>query len=201
LFSERGFEGTRVREICKLAGVNVAAVCYYFRSKQRLYEAVQARARDILWKGAERNVLTANGKTPRDRLQAIIESLFARLSEDSGWIAQLVVRELAGETGQSQHMVNEGLRSDLILIESVLKKAYGPEADASMIHLAALGVVSQCVFYCAARRTLMRVVPELDRQALRTQTLVHYLTDASLQGLGQFDAFSKAGQTQLERGG
>jgi hypothetical protein len=47
----------------------------------------------------------------------------------------------------------------------------------------------------------MRVVPELDRQALRTQTLVHYLTDASLQGLGQFDAFSKAGQTQLERGG
>lgn len=38
LFCQRGFEGTSVREITAEAGCNVAAVNYYFGSKEKLYE-------------------------------------------------------------------------------------------------------------------------------------------------------------------
>jgi len=39
-FAENGFAATSVRQICDAAGVNVAAVNYYFRSKEQLYHEV-----------------------------------------------------------------------------------------------------------------------------------------------------------------
>ena len=40
LFAERGFADSTVRMISKKAGVNIAAINYYFRTKGHLYEAV-----------------------------------------------------------------------------------------------------------------------------------------------------------------
>ena len=40
LFAEKGYRDTTVREIARKAGANGAAVNYYFRSKDALYEAV-----------------------------------------------------------------------------------------------------------------------------------------------------------------
>jgi AcrR family transcriptional regulator len=40
LFSEKGFDGTSIRNIAKLAQINVAMVSYYFGSKERLLESL-----------------------------------------------------------------------------------------------------------------------------------------------------------------
>jgi TetR/AcrR family transcriptional regulator len=40
LFSERGFEGTRLEDIAADVGIRRAAIFYYFRDKQELYAAV-----------------------------------------------------------------------------------------------------------------------------------------------------------------
>lgn len=39
-FAENGFASTTIRDICESAGVNVASVNYYFRSKEQLYHEV-----------------------------------------------------------------------------------------------------------------------------------------------------------------
>ncbi len=40
LFIERGFEATKTRDIAKEAGVNIALLNYYFRSKEKLFEKI-----------------------------------------------------------------------------------------------------------------------------------------------------------------
>lgn len=40
LFTKNGFEATRTRDIAEEAGINLALLNYYFRSKQKLYEVI-----------------------------------------------------------------------------------------------------------------------------------------------------------------
>lgn len=40
LFSEKGFDGTSVRDIAEEAGINTAMISYYFGSKEKLMEAI-----------------------------------------------------------------------------------------------------------------------------------------------------------------
>ena len=39
-FAKNGYEATSTRDICSVAGVNVSAISYYFKSKKGLYEEV-----------------------------------------------------------------------------------------------------------------------------------------------------------------
>jgi hypothetical protein len=109
-----------------------------------------------------------------------------------------VARELAEETKTSQGTVSEGFRDDLTLLESVIRDAAGPKADANTVRLDALSVLNQCVFYCAARRTLTRFSPKLDQPALKPQRLVRHLTLSSLRGIGDGARLSR---TRLKASG
>jgi AcrR family transcriptional regulator len=40
LFAERGYDGTSVKEICRAAGVNIAAIHYHFGLKENLYRHI-----------------------------------------------------------------------------------------------------------------------------------------------------------------
>ena len=40
IFHKRGFEGARMQEIADKAGINKALLHYYFRSKEKLFDAV-----------------------------------------------------------------------------------------------------------------------------------------------------------------
>lgn len=44
LFIQKGFDGTKTRDIAEEAGLNIASLHYYFRSKEKLFEIVASKA-------------------------------------------------------------------------------------------------------------------------------------------------------------
>lgn len=74
LFSARGFEGTSVREITRLAGANLAAVGYHFGSKEGLWHAVLEAGlgplRDAMADAASGEV------SALDRIERAVRTLF-----------------------------------------------------------------------------------------------------------------------------
>jgi len=82
LFSEKGFEGTSIRDISKHAKINIAMVSYYFGSKERLLEAL------ILYKTSDlklqlENLLHENLE-PIEKVNKLIEIYINRISCNKG---------------------------------------------------------------------------------------------------------------------
>ena len=48
IFQQKGMDGTRMQEIADKAGINKAMFHYYYRSKQKLFEAVFSSAINLM---------------------------------------------------------------------------------------------------------------------------------------------------------
>ena len=183
LFSERGLRGTRVRDICSHASVNVAALSYYFRSKEGLYEAVVSEAGLLLVAAAERLGEHSDDAPPEVRLRRIVESLFEKLSEDHAWIARLVAREMVDPAGERAGWVGLGFERYFLLLQAEIDGLLGHEADREAVRLHALSVISQCLFYCLARENLPQVFLRLEGSLPAGEILARHVASTSLKAL------------------
>ena len=73
-FSRRGFDGARVDQIARRAGVNKQLLFYYFHSKRGLFSAVLARGAAELEQALA--TLPATGDRPLERIRATLAAQF-----------------------------------------------------------------------------------------------------------------------------
>ena len=116
LFAVRGFDGTSIREITRVAGVNVAAVHYHFGSKEAVLRGVTDRvARPISVRRSqllEAAVEAAGTETPG--LEALLDAfvradveILLELHERGPWVARFLGRTYGDQTGWIQEMARE----------------------------------------------------------------------------------------------
>ena len=79
LFTEKGFGRTTTREIATAAGVNLALVNYYFRSKEELFKAVMMETVESFVK--QLHVLLNNERSFDEKLDAVVNNYIDLLSE------------------------------------------------------------------------------------------------------------------------
>lgn len=180
LFANRGFHGTHIRDICKLAKANLGMVCYHFRGKRGLYEAVQNRALERLFAHSKPDSEVPPDASPETRLRAVIQSLFEQLSGESQWIAQLMARELIDDIKDIRTTIARGFNKDLQRIELSIQATANREITPEIIHLTTLNVLMQTIFYCASRKAVIRHSNELKDCALKTEEMISYITLSTL---------------------
>lgn len=145
LFAHQGFAATTTRELALAAGVNVAAISYYFGDKAGLYRAVFFEPL-----GEVANSLAACGAAPLP-LETALRAFYAHftepmaLGEDGRLCVKLRMREMIEPTGLWDQEVNDGIRPMHEAMVALLCRHLGlarPDDDLHrlVICLSALGV-------------------------------------------------------------
>jgi AcrR family transcriptional regulator len=181
VFAERGFYGATVREICRRARANVAAVNYHFGDKLGLYTEVlrlSIRASDL---DAARTAPPA-AVDPERRLRAFIhERVHSLFSADRpAWAFRLMAHEFAQPTPALARVVDDVLRPASAGLRETVGALLGLPADHETTRLCAHSVIGQIVFYVVGRPILARLWPGLRMTPPQLGRIAAHIADFSL---------------------
>ena len=80
LFADRGYDGTSVRDIADVAGINVAMISYYFGSKEKLMEALFEHRIGSIQMRVE-SLLKDDSLTPFEKVNMLIDDHVERVMQ------------------------------------------------------------------------------------------------------------------------
>ena len=164
-FAEKGYHHATVAEICERAGANIAAVNYYFRSKDNLY--VEA------WRQAFRRSVAAHppdggadaDASAEDRFRGRIRALMERVADPESHEFDIIHKELANPTGlltDAMHGAIEPIRRGMT---ALIVELLGPDVPEQQVRLCEKSVLTQCVHFLMRER-YQRSLPESARLPL-----------------------------------
>ena len=186
-FAERGYEAATVRDICLAAGVNVAAVNYYFGDKRRLYIESVKHAHEARVKQVPLPEWPA-GKPAAERLHDFVANMLERMLGfgQPPWQVRLMMREVLQPTEACRELVEDYIRPHFALLVSILDELSAGSLGEPELRRIALSITGQCFLYRAAGDVVGMLVPPAEIEALHTPAqLAAHVTRYALAALGR----------------
>lgn len=120
LFSEKGFEGTSIRNISKEAKINIAMVSYYFGSKERLLESL------IIFKTADLKTqlhnLVQENLQPIEKVNKLIELYIERINCNRGIFRIMHFEITSKKHSESLKVFTDLKKGNLESIERIIEE-------------------------------------------------------------------------------
>ena len=146
LFAERGFSKVTVREICRSARANVAAINYHFGGKQGLYDDIVRSAITTMHGTTEAIQQAGEGKPADEQLRIFVRIFLTRVVQArDGWIHQLMARELNDPTPALDLVVTQVVRPRMAYLASVIAVLIGCRPNDSRVERSVMSVQAQCL--------------------------------------------------------
>lgn len=114
LFTTRGFAATRTRDIAAEAGINLALLNYYFRSKENLYRIIMAENFQVFFRGALQ-IFQNQEAGVEEKISQLVDYYIGRLLENPD-IPSFIINELRSNPNTliQQLGMNEALKESKI---------------------------------------------------------------------------------------
>lgn len=188
VFADQGFRHATVRDICKKASVNVAAINYHFRDKESLYLSVLQYWRDEAFQTHPLDLHMAEDKPPEEYLRAFVRSFLFRILDTGrpSWFWKLVAKEWVEPTSALDTLVEETIRPHFEFLASIIKKLINAETDEETVQLCCLSVVSQCDFFVYAKPVIGRLFPEVAFTSEKIEAIAEHITRFCLEAIKSF---------------
>lgn len=154
VFILKGFEGARMQEIADHAGINKALLHYYFRSKEKLFEAVFSEVASNLFP-AMRQMLEADLQL-KEKITMFIR-IYLKALEENPFIPAFILNTLnTNPDSFLKYIKKAGLNPKL------LQKQIDEEAERGIIrtikaeHLL-VNIIAMCIFPFVARPVVQNI--------------------------------------------
>jgi TetR/AcrR family transcriptional regulator, regulator of cefoperazone and chloramphenicol sensitivity len=148
LFADRGFKKVTVRDICRAARANVAAVNYHFGDKLGLYKEVLQSATAGIRATTEEARRAGAGEAPEEQLRRFI-AIFVRriLTPGNDAVHKLLQREVNDATPALDTLVEHGLRPRVDYLAGLIAQIIGGAPTDQAVLRCVAGVQSQIFAY------------------------------------------------------
>jgi TetR/AcrR family transcriptional regulator, regulator of cefoperazone and chloramphenicol sensitivity len=162
VFAERGYRDATIREICRRAGANVAAVNYTFGDKMGLYTEVLRHS----VRAAKTAVMSAaldSSLTPEQTIRGVIHARLMSLCREArpDWHIRLVMHEFSHPTPAMARVVDEGMRPIYDRMRKAIGEIIGLPPDHETTRFSVNSIVGQILFYTFSWPVLSHLQPEL----------------------------------------
>lgn len=162
VFTQKGMDGARMQEIANEAGINKALLHYYFRSKQKLFEAIFKS----LFKQIFPNIirLVSSNDPIEDKLKVFIENYIDILIRNPR-LPAFIIKEMNRDANFFGLIFkSEGLNPQQLfsMIETEMDKGNIVRMDPKDVFL---NILSMCLFPFAARPLMQLVLFDDDKKA------------------------------------
>ncbi|MFH1160806.1 MAG: TetR/AcrR family transcriptional regulator [bacterium] len=154
VFHRKGFEGARMQEIADEAGINKALLHYYFRSKERLFEAVFEEAFSALMSQAK-SIFFSN-KPIAEKIQEFLATYLTTILENS-YIPWFILNGMYERPEQLKKIFEKMEVNPPKLLEQLklqIREEYG--AEINPMHLW-LNVLSLSIFPVIAKPLIREI--------------------------------------------
>lgn len=197
VFAESGYRRATVRDICRRAGANGAAVNYHFGGKDGLYVAVlRSNFQSALRRFPPDGGVPADAPA-RERLAGFVRSFVERIfvTGPESCHGRILAREMVDPTPALAEVVESEMRSTARGLEALVRELLGPGVDDDDVWLSMASVVSQVVFYQHCRPVIRLLLPGLKFAEADLPALAAHITRFSLAGLSAAPAAAGPSRT------
>lgn len=181
VFSKHSFQGATVREICRLADANVAAVNYHFGSK----EGLLAEALNFSQLAALQKANVTADQCPEIRLCLFLRDFMLMLLDEKNASAQcrIMARELADPTPALDQIVSEAIAPLHGFLGRLLREIAGNKVTETELRRCVYSIIGQCQFYRNSHPVLQRLHPKLRYDHKEIVAISEHIAEFSLAGI------------------
>jgi len=181
MFSRHGFQSATVREICRRAETNVAAVNYHFGSKDGLL----AEALNFAQLRALQLANVKADECPKMRLHLFIRDFMLMLLDEKTPSSQcrIMARELADPSPALDKIVREAIAPLHKFLGELLREIVGDKASEADLRRCVHSILGQCLFYRHSHPVLQRLHPKLRYDQKEIEAIAGHIANFSLEGI------------------
>jgi AcrR family transcriptional regulator len=195
IFAECGYRSATVRRICERAGVNVAAINYYFGGKEKLYSEVLRHWHDFAIKKYPLLLGVGEESPVEEQLRAFILSFLFRILDKGkpAWFGKLMAREMTEPTRAFERLVKEIIRPRDRVLASIVQKMIGAPVSEERIRLCCASIIGQCFYYYNARSVIARLFKQDVSSPDEIERIADHIVQFSLRGLEHYSKRDEEG--------
>jgi TetR/AcrR family transcriptional regulator, regulator of cefoperazone and chloramphenicol sensitivity len=185
IFADRGFRETTVREICRRAGVNLAAINYHFGDKEHLYLSVLKHYKEIALQKFPMTAAFPENEPPDVQLAGFIRSFVYHIlgQGQPSCFGKLMAKECIEPTSALEVIIEEEIRPFFNRLNAIVGQMLESQVHEENVHLHAMSILGQCLYFRNARPVISKLLHKDNFCTEEIEKITEHITKFSLAAL------------------